>query len=230
MRRQIAGLAAAVAFLVLPAPDVQAKGGYPLAQALESCKAHEKRERRKFPGTAIFAANSLGGSTCLYTDYPLAQAKANAVKACDRQSPAALRGKAPCRVVALNGKLVDSGFYRAMTRDYRIAVHIRSWNGADKREEEMEGYVIFGRSDMSGSTPVNEARLIRDDGLEICKGWVKSVGLGQSLGFTVDCIGGHRLTGTARLTGLIKVDGLNRAGAFRATIRNPPHKMEFWTK
>ena len=133
-------------------------------------------------------------------------------------------------MVALNGKLVDSAFYRALTHDYRIAVHIKSWNGADSREEEMQGFVVFGRSKTSGSSVQNEAKLIRSDGLEICKGWVKAVGLGQSLSFTVDCIGGNRLTGTARLTGLIKVDGLYRLGAFRAVIRNPPHKMEFWTK
>lgn len=213
----------------LPLHVAEAKTGYPLAEAYESCRAYQKRESAKFPGNAIFMANSIGTSVCLFSDYPLAEAQASALKACQQQTPSALRKLAPCQLVALNGKIKDSAFFRALTQDYRIPVQIRSWNGAEKREEDARGFIIFGRADVSKTPPMNEARLVRADGLEICKGWVKSIGLGQSLGFEVDCIGGNRLTGTARLTGLIKVGGYYRAGSFKATIRNPPHKVEFWT-
>ena len=180
-------------------------------------------------GNTALAASSAGRYDCIYGGQTAEASKAAALGQCNKNLSAAERRVAPCQPVWLNGKITGGAFHRAMARDFRVAVLIKSWDGSSKKEIDYRGFMIAGKSLYQGGTTRNAVRLVLDDGREICRGWITPIGKGRTQGFEMQCLADLTLRGKATLTGMMKVDGYYRYAAFTATITNPPHRMTVWT-
>lgn len=107
---------------------------------IANCKAENRGQR-------VLAAASVGASFCIW-GYPAAQeklARAEAIRLCNREIVGPARGLTACQVVWSNGKIVAPAFYKAMARDFRVPVKIKSWNGQSKEEVNYDGYLIAGK-------------------------------------------------------------------------------------
>ena len=180
-------------------------------------------------GNTALAVSSAGRYDCIYGGQTANDSQTAALAECNRNLTATERKLAPCQPVWLNGKITGGAFYKAMARDVRVAVLIKSWDGTAKKEIDYKGFMVAGKSLFKGGATRNSVRLVLDDGQEICRGWITPIGKGRTQGFEMQCLGDLTLRGKATLKGMIKVDGHYRYAAFTATITNPPHKMTVWT-
>lgn len=226
MRRSIIAFASAILGFAAPA---DAKPGYPVDLAIGECQRVKARHR-------IVVGSSAGLFVCIHSDGGRGVAPAllrNLVAGeCTKALPFFIRGKAPCRVVWHNGKVTDRDFYRDMTREFRIPVRIKSWDGVNRREIDYRGHLVAGKVKGTYRNPAhvkNLVRLMLDDGRELCRGEIGTDGDSPVHAFEVTCLGKLRLEGRARQKGLIKIDGHYRPSAFDAEVSNPPNRMRVWT-
>ena len=213
-------LALLLCAVLLSAP-ASAKGAYWIDSAIADCKARTK-------DYAVVAASSAGTYFCVFGKPEngnfRAQAFDLALKQCNRLATSAIRSKAPCVIVWDNGRILDRAFYQAMARDLAVPVSIQSTDGVNKKALAYKGEVVIGKTILEK----NDVRIMVD-GRQICRGWITGIGFGRTGSFVVSCLDGLKLSGSATLKGLQKIDGYYRAAAFTAVIRNPPHEMRLST-
>ncbi len=192
---------------------------YAIDWALDYCKA-------KTRGNTVMAVNDLGTYWCAW-DWPsMAEARSEALRQCQAQPPATMRKSLPCKVMYENGKIVDPARYKAMRMDLRMPVMIESYNGATKKTENLKGYMVFGGApdELTRTASIHLA-----DGTAICVGAARLRRLKLQFSFTATCFGDQIFKGEAKVTGLVKIDGLQRL-ALDLLIRNDPSFARITTR
>jgi hypothetical protein len=194
-------------------------GRYPLDWALDYCRSQET-------GFTALAVADFGASWCAW-DWPsLADARREAIAGCRRSIPAPLREGANCAVIYENGQIVDQRRAAQMRRDIRMPVRIESYNGQRRETETFDGFLTMGAAPDELTRTVE---VFLADGTPLCVGAARIRKLAPRFGFTATCFGDQVFRGEARLTGLVRIDGLNRLG-FDLRISNPPHRARITTE
>ncbi len=199
-------------------PSGAESGRYPLDWALDYCRSQET-------GNTALAVADFGTSWCAW-DWPtMADARREAVAGCKRSVPGPLRQGANCAVIYENGRIVDEDRAARMRRDVRMPARIESFNGQTQATEVLDGYVTLGAAP---DELTRTAEIFLDDGTPVCVGAARIRKLSPRFDFTATCFGNQVFRGEARVTGLVKIDGLNRLG-FDLQISNPPHRARIIT-
>jgi hypothetical protein len=213
----------ALSLVYLPSVPAAAADFWWIDEAISSCKAHGNRY-------SALAGSSLGYWWCTTNPDTAEGLRDEAVSECNRAQPRIARSRAPCGIFWENGKIVDTAFYEAMTREYRTPINIESHDGVTGETTQTDGFLVAGKSRKDGETYLSLATITLADGTPVCRGVAQDSRTPSVQLLDVICFESLRLRGKITISGLLEVDGYYRFAKFRGRVDNPPHWVKLSTR
>lgn len=162
-----------------------------------------------YGGTAlnIYVAWARGiAHTCLYSEYPPAQARAFVLKQCEKSLQRLrknLKINAGCSIVIEQGRIADSAYRRALRSSQAVAVKVTVYDKDTNTTQPSSGTYADYPLKFKGPNPTEMGFELFAGSLKICTGKTSSRPLSLKVKFQATCFG-NRFAGSARATKTIR--------------------------
>lgn len=179
-------------------------------------------EKSRAGSNSVLAYASTGTTWCSWNFSSLSKAKRVALAKCRSRVPSKYRSSAPCKIIWVNGEIVDIQSVQLHRTTHKFPIKIKIFDAKTKSIQDTKGNLIVGKYSNRFARPV---KLELMDGSTLCKGFYSYEK--RSIGFRLTCFGKFefREPGT-RILGYKRRDDLHVA-LFNAKLESGDSYIEF---